>query len=593
VSALDDPLTSADLEKCGYQEILKKAALQPEFLASRFHEGATKATSGGEARRGRALALLTDLCSIPLRQFESDSPAGTRPLVTVDSFERSAVEALKGFLPSVEDPELTARIADFLWHRERDFKMAEKAVDAYLTSAARLEDPEHWLGCAERWKRALKLAQTLGRSRPLFDRCVGIVQDVVDRLDGEDPRFLSASLMEVLQESGTGDPVRYAAIAAKAARLAEASKDFHRARWYWGVQAGWHRLGRNNDARVAADVMFAETFIQEADEQVSKENPSYVAAAQLLRLALNCLRKLPGTRDQIANLEPRLREYERKSLDELRPIGPDFDPSELAEKARSAMRGKPLSEALPLLAAIVRPQSFSFHQELVEQAMKSSPVHHIFPLTLLNAEGAAIAQRSGLNSDTAKAEDPAFRAEMFRDMRLGHAVSVFGFIYPAKQQLLDEHDVRLADFRHLALCSSFVPPGREEIFARGLFAGMTDDYLTAAHLLVPQVENAIRYRHQAEGKSTTKPNRQGFDEEKDLGDLLWDPFTRKVLGTDLCFDLTGLLTHRFGYNMRNFLAHGLLRTEDFQTVPTIYFWWLCLHICYLMAVNPPTEPEAA
>src|SRR6266496_6183295 len=202
----------------------------------------------------------------------------------------------------------------------------------------------------------------------------------------------------------------------------------------------------------------------------------------------NCLRKLPGTRDQIANLEPRLREYERKSLDELRPIGPDFDPSELAEKARSAMRGKPLSEALPLLAAIVRPQSFSFHQELVEQAMKSSPVHHIFPLTLLNAEGAAIAQRSGLNSDTAKAEDPAFRAEMFRDMRLGHAVSVFGFIYPAKQQLLDEHDVRLADFRHLALCSSFVPPGREEIFARGLFAGMTDDYLTAAHLLVPQVE---------------------------------------------------------------------------------------------------------
>lgn len=138
MSAPDEPLTSADLEGCGYQEILKNATRQPEFLASRFRAGATKATSDGEARRGKALALLADLCSIPLRRFEIDPPAGTRPLVTVDSFENSAVQALKGLLPSVEDPELTARIADFLWHHERDFKMAEKAVDAYLTSAARL-----------------------------------------------------------------------------------------------------------------------------------------------------------------------------------------------------------------------------------------------------------------------------------------------------------------------------------------------------------------------------------------------------------------------------------------------------------------------
>lgn len=138
-----------------------------------------------------------------------------------------------------------------------------------------------------------------------------------------------------------------------------------------------------------------------------------------------------------------------------------------------------------------------------------------------------------------------------------------------------------------------MPPGREEIFAKGLCAGMHGDFVTALHLLIPQLENSLRQVLKERGENTIVVNRKGFDEERDLDDLLRLAKTKELFGEDLCFSLRALLLHRFGPNLRNLLSHGLLDPAAASSAQGIYVWWLTLQLCYapLLAEAAATAPK--
>ena len=54
--------------------------------------------------------------------------------------------------------------------------------------------------------------------------------------------------------------------------------------------------------------------------------------------------------------------------------------------------------------------------------------------------------------------------------------------------------------------------------------------------------------------------------------------TTSVWGEDLTFDLRGLLVERFGTNLRNRLAHGLVDEREFESWQGPYLWWLALRL---------------
>ncbi len=57
-----------------------------------------------------------------------------------------------------------------------------------------------------------------------------------------------------------------------------------------------------------------------------------------------------------------------------------------------------------------------------------------------------------------------------------------------------------------------------------------------------------------------------------------------MLGEDIVFDLRGLLVERFGSNLRNEGAHGLMDYEEFLAPQAIYLWWLALKLCCTMVL---------
>jgi hypothetical protein len=114
------------------------------------------------------------------------------------------------------------------------------------------------------------------------------------------------------------------------------------------------------------------------------------------------------------------------------------------------------------------------------------------------------------------------------------------------------------------------------------------------HLLVPQIENSIRYVLNQNGVFTTTL-RNGIQKEKDINDLLPSVEVKDVLGEDLVFDLRGILIERFGHNLRNESAHGLMPEGAFYDASSVYLWWLLLHICWkgfvIAHVPQSTEEE--
>jgi hypothetical protein len=137
------------------------------------------------------------------------------------------------------------------------------------------------------------------------------------------------------------------------------------------------------------------------------------------------------------------------------------------------------------------------------------------------------------------------------------------------------------------LGSPFVPEGREALFARGLYAGLTGDYVMAAHLLAPQIENSLRYILQLQGEVTSNLTRHDAQNLYDLNRILNDPKLEakliQVLGEDHVFHLKGLLVQHYGANLRNEIAHGTLGVNEFNSafygLQSIYLWWLTLRLC--------------
>jgi hypothetical protein len=87
-------------------------------------------------------------------------------------------------------------------------------------------------------------------------------------------------------------------------------------------------------------------------------------------------------------------------------------------------------------------------------------------------------------------------------------------------------------------------------------------YASAVHLLVPQIEAAIRQL--AVHLQVMPYKRDGKNLElRSLGSLLGDPQLTKALTDRFSFYLQVLLTDERGWNLRNEVCHGMLSAQHF------------------------------
>ncbi|WP_426954130.1 DUF4209 domain-containing protein [Muricoccus radiodurans] len=526
--------------------------------------------------------LLGEVFNIHLRHSNAREPLG--PMLVMDG-RRSMIPSdldgkqrgyLRSLLAGVRHPDVRARLGDVLWIAERDAGAARAAVEAYLDAADRLGIDAPWSPAAERYERAVRLAKSLGRQGPLLAVALDRVLCRVVAMNGDDPLFHSHRLLGLLDDFRHGDPDKLAALALRAAARNHANGDARAARMYYLIAARLLRRipapDREREARAAA----AETLVEEAS--INENAGNLMAAQALFEEAIQAFRELPSGKERLPDLHARLNAAGQESLKAMKPVGMEVDISELAPRARGAVAGCSLGDAICTLGSLTGPlDPDRLRQDVLEQA-KSHPLLALVPSYQMDAGGRVIQKIPSLMTDDPDEHEAGIRGRMERNAELERWLAVRGLIVPALLTLLEEHTPGAPDISELLEGSMFIPKSRMNLFAAGFAAGFHRDMPVALSLLIPQAEYAIRAILAERGVIPSHIDQDGIQEDWPLGKALAEPLLLTMIGPELVFELKSLMTEKAGGNLRNRFAHGMMEADEFQSVPGIYLWWLLLRM---------------
>jgi hypothetical protein len=587
-----DP-TVEDFQQTDWQSVTAESETKTcDAYQALFHAKANDASSSDDASAQQVFELLSHICTLRLRLDTPNTPYvpgiaffSNWRSADIGDFTVSHLDTLQAVLPDIADAELKARIADILWVRKHgDYQSAQTAVRSYLESAQTLEHPEHWVECAHRIERALQIASQLGKRTAVFQETIDHIEATLDKYQGEDPLFLSAHLMELLLNTKQGDPNKYIALSEKAATLAESASDglkWHRARTYWTINARWYLRNDDEESNHNALVQAAETYVREAEDALQNPSQSYPVASYYIQHAIEAYRRIKGTETRRKDLHKFLIDYQKESVENLQPLSFSFDISNFVEEATDLVKGKTLHEALVALALYCSSPKTNSLRKRIEDYARQFGLSFWLPTNLIDDSGKTKGKRPGIGED--HDSEATIRAEMFREAQREQGLFAEAVVHPAMIQINAEHHFREPDFLPIVVDNPFVPCGREMIFARGLYAGLTGDMLVSSHILLPQVENSLRYILEQHGYIVSGLDKNQIQDEYPLSKMLHEHRSelQEILGEDLLFDLEGLLTERFGSNLRNLVAHGLLDGYEFTSRQMLYLWWLTLRLCCL------------
>jgi hypothetical protein len=567
--------TKADYDRLDVAALLGSATQRSSSFAGILGSKSRELVDTGDADGATLLAVLSDVCSYGLRPADRREPFG--PLgrgngwrtPTPEDLDDGQLGLLIDLYEGISVAELRARVADVLFVRRRHQNFGLTAINAYLESADALLTPEDWAEASHRLERALTISLSVKSER---DRVATKIYTELQNRRG-DPSYFTAKMMEALLDAGLGDPGAMEPLANEAAAKGTADRDWDRAREYLLLHAQWCRkLGRGDD-EAKARLQAAETYVKLADDATSRS-----LEASFLERAIQSLRTLAGTQARVEALHERLVTAEREAPQEFKQYSSSVDLGEGPAKARAHVSGVRLDEAIVRLSCLAWPPPTTKLREGVIAAAQKAVFYNAVPKVMVNAQGKVIGKRGSLLMGTDEQKAEALRHAMFdhaRELREYLAVSAIG---PARAQIAEEHFVGIRELLPLTTTSAFVPAGREEVFALGLAAGLNGDDAVALHVLMPQFEHAVRSILERSGTITSKIDEDGIQDERDLGWLLYSGDAKKMFGDDLLFEMQGLLVERFGGNLRNKMAHGLLDVAEMVGPQSTYFWWLTLHL---------------
>jgi hypothetical protein len=304
-----------------------------------------------------------------------------------------------------------------------------------------------------------------------------------------------------------------------------------------------------------------------------------------MRSAMESLAKVPGNEQAVIELKKQVDALELKRNDAPMKKPSRMDPAGITQWARDQVKSKDLRAALIALANLAETPKPAELEEQVDAKTGRMPFQYLISTVGMDQEGKASSHAPAAFTGDTREIRTAKEAELYQEAARNRQIAVLALIDPARRQVLSDHVVRLDDWRTFTTDNPFVPVGREEIFARGMDAGMNGDFLVAVSLLTPQVENAVRIVLKKAGVVTSKIDMRNVEQERVLGALLDMDEAERVFGRDLMFDLRGLLVEKFGSNMRNELAHGLLDLDDFKGPDAEYLWWCALRLMFLPSLQ--------
>lgn len=138
------------------------------------------------------------------------------------------------------------------------------------------------------------------------------------------------------------------------------------------------------------------------------------------------------------------------------------------------------------------------------------------------------------------------------------------FLSGSLERLREKFELSTEDLLNVIFLSPIFSEDRRSLIAEGVEAWLKEDHCKSVHILIPQIEHALRKLLALLGLPTNKRLRTGAMQEKNLGDILQDVYIKEALGEDIVTYFRVLFVDQRGYNLRNVVCHGLAPSEFFD-----------------------------
>ncbi|MEL0615644.1 DUF4209 domain-containing protein [Cobetia marina] len=530
-----------------------------------------------------AAILLAAACSMHFTPNDSNNPLkpkfvfeNHRGLIPND-LNKETLFAIKEFCINVENHELRARLADIVWiTRSGTIDHAYIAIEAYLESAKQLsKETNIWVLVCDRIERALRLSVHFRRhgQRPdLFESVSKFMIDQFHEFKNTDKENYLERLLELFLEFDLQGNEWIYDQALEIYKL-----HYDRCNYNFSISANRIALRAAINMRSKEKEYSIWESISDCHIKAAKEQTGILAAGQLMK-AIDALAKVPKTKNRRLALYEEMREQQIESLHEFSLLESDgCDISEIVGCAISRVKSVDLFDALFRLGLITKPVSIEKLKASAIDQMHNS-IAWMFGATHIDHEGmttSVIPPSVGIEEDSNGLQ---IWSIMMRNISIEHQLHVQAKIMPALNEISATYSI--SEDMVINICSNhpFIPDGHEEYFVKGLLAGFNRDFMTSCHLLIPQIENSLRYIARQQGYEPTTLHGDGSQERRGIKLLLENQSVINALGFDLTTNLQIILLDKVYGDLRNQLSHGYIPASSYYGDSPKYLWWLILHI---------------
>ncbi len=190
---------------------------------------------------------------------------------------------------------------------------------------------------------------------------------------------------------------------------------------------------------------------------------------------------------------------------------------------------------------------------MVETAAANAPLQAHLKIAIMSQGGATAATIGSVKDD-------------MPGRVINQAAMLIGAAAPFVHQALEHAKTRWnidADVLFAFLAQSpLFPSHTHAMLKHGIEAWFAEDTVKAIHILVPQVEAALREILASMGASVLQPNREaGGFESIGMGEVLSHKTFKDKFNSTARHHLRSLYTHQKGINLRNKIAHGIAGEE--------------------------------
>lgn len=475
-------------------------------------------------------------------------------------------------------------IGEMLFKLEKNYSVLELTVESYIDSFEKTFSTEHWVPCFNYIEKALNISKLLGKKNNKKNECLEKMYSKLKDNYSNDNLYLSSKIIEILILEKYGDSSVLYNICIDRANKAEIEREFRKSRVYLELCTKEY-ITNDKEKKLSIRKRIVNTYEKEAKYTLEKDETNYFVAAHNIEGAIDASRKIPNNKTKTEELLKLMMHYQQESVKYMNKIPYKFElPKEISDQISSKLdlfKGKEKQEVLKGFAFFDDIPEKETIKNQVEEETLAYPLQNLFSSVLVNEKGKNIAKDEGT---TIGAKDINIENKMYSKAKMYFDLQTIMLIEPAREVIIREHSISEEDLYEILEDNYIVPEDRVRFYAKGLSAGFNGDFIVSSHLLIPQLENSIRFILEKNGVVVTTISDKGIQEEKNVNTLLKEEKLVDLLGEDLIFILRALLIEKSGDNFRNDISHGLMSYDRCEGNCAKYLWWLVWKICVLYKV---------